>query len=128
MINYVMVGSNRFEEAVAFYEAILIAMGATRVGGTERYMAWGWGIGTPMFIVTRPFDGQPANVGNGCMVAFDVDSPATVDKLHAQVLSMGGTTEGDPGPRGEHIYAAYWRDLDGNKCNFICYPKMTAGT
>jgi hypothetical protein len=24
-------------------------------------------------------------------------------------------------PRGEQIYAGYWRDLDGNKGNFICY-------
>jgi hypothetical protein len=127
MINYVMVGTNRFDEAVAFYEVLMTEMGATSVGGTDRYFGWGWGLGTTMFMVTRPFDGDPASIGNGCMVAFDVDSPELVDRLHARVLQLGGSSEGDPGPRGEHIYAGYWRDLDGNKCNFICYRQKSPG-
>lgn len=116
-----MVGSNRFEQAVAFYESLLADLGATRVYATDRSVGWGWGIGTAMFIVCRPFDGKPASIGNGCMTAFDVATPELVDRLHAKVLSMGGSSEGDPGPRGEHVYAGYWRDLDGNKFNFICY-------
>jgi hypothetical protein len=121
MINYVMVGTNRFEEAVAFFDALMIDMGATRVYATQQNVAWGWGIGTPMFIVTRPFDQQPATLGNGSMVAFDVETAERVDALHATALALGGTSEGDPGPRGEHLYVGYWRDLDGNKFNFICY-------
>ncbi|HZQ63487.1 MAG TPA: VOC family protein, partial [Casimicrobiaceae bacterium] len=27
--------------------------------------------------------------------------------------------EGKPGPRGDGFYAAYFRDLDGNKLNFF---------
>ncbi len=123
MINYVMIGTNRFDQAVAFYDALMSSMGATRVYATERNVGWGWGIGTPMFIVTQPYDQRPAARGNGAMVAFDVETPEQVDSLHAQVLALGGTSEGDPGPRGEHLYAAYWRDLDGNKFNFICYKQ-----
>jgi hypothetical protein len=126
LINYVMVGTNRFDAAVAFYDALLTAMGATRAYATEKNVGWGWGIGTPMFIVTRPFDQQQASVGNGAMVAFDVATTELVDALHAKVLTLGGTSEGDPGPRGEHLYAGYWRDLDGNKFNFICYTQMGA--
>lgn len=125
MINYVMMGTNRFEAAVAFYDALMAEMGATRAYATEKNAGWGWGMGTPMFIVTRPFDQGPATVGNGCMVAFDVATPELVDALHAKVLALGGSSEGDPGPRGEHLYAAYWRDLDGNKCNFICYRQKS---
>lgn len=121
MINYVIVGTNRFEEAIAFHHAILTEMGAERVYATEKSVGWGWGLGTAMFIVGRPYDEQPATVGNGSMVAFDVESPTRVDALHARVLALGGTSEGDPGPRGQGMYAAYWRDLDGNKFNFICY-------
>lgn len=123
MINYVMIGTNRFEQAVAFYDALLTQMGATRVDGTERYVGWGWGIGTPLFIVNRPYDQRPATTGNGSMVAFDLETPEQVDAMHAKVLALGGTSEGDPGPRGEHLYAGYWRDLDGNKFNFICYKR-----
>lgn len=125
MINYVMVGTNRFEEAVAFYDALMTAMGATRAYATEKNVGWGWGVGTPMLIVTRPFDQRRATAGNGAMIAFDVETPEQVDALHSKVLALGGTSEGDPGPRGEHLYAGYWRDLDGNKFNFICYRKQS---
>ncbi len=125
MINYVMVGTNRFEAAVAFYDALMTDMGATRAYATERSVGWGWGIGTPLFIVTRPFDQQRATIGNGCMTAFDVATAEAVDTLHAKVLALGGTSEGDPGPRGDQVYAGYWRDLDGNKFNFICYRQAS---
>jgi hypothetical protein len=125
MINYVMVGTSRFDQAVAFYDALMTEMGATRAYATEKNVGWGWGMGTPMFIVTRPFDQQPATIGNGSMVAFDVDTTELVDALHAKALALGGTTEGDPGPRGEHLYVGYCRDLDGNKFNFICYKQKT---
>jgi len=128
MINYVTIGTNRFEAAVAFYDALMSAMGATRAYATEKNVGWGWGIGTPMLIVTPPFDQRQATAGNGAMVAFDVATPEQVDALHAQVLALGGTTEGDPGPRGEHLYAGYWRDLDGNKFNFICYRQKSPAT
>lgn len=126
MINYVMVGTNRFEAAVAFYEALLADMGATRVYAAERSVGWGWGVGTAMFIVCKPYDGQPAGVGNGSMIAFDLQSPGQVDALHARVLALGGSSAGDPGPRGEQVYAGYWRDLDGNKFNFIHYRQSAA--
>jgi hypothetical protein len=44
MINYVMVGTNRFDQAVAFYDALLTAMGATQAYATEKNVGWGWGI------------------------------------------------------------------------------------
>ena len=125
MINYVMVGTNRFEQAVAFYDALLTDMGATRAYATEKNVGWGWGIGTPMFIVTRPFDQQPATIGNGSMVAFDVESAELVDSLHSKAVALGGTSEGEPGPRGEYLHVGYCRDLDGNKFNFICYKQKS---
>jgi hypothetical protein len=124
MINYVMVGTNRFAEATIFYDALMTDMGATRVYATERNVGWGWGIGTPMFIVTTAFDKQQATIGNGSMVAFDVETAELVDALHSKALALGGTNEGDPGPRGSHLYVGYCRDLDGNKFNFICYKQI----
>jgi catechol 2,3-dioxygenase-like lactoylglutathione lyase family enzyme len=121
MISYVMAGTNRFDAAVAFYDALLTDMGATRAYSTEKNVGWGWGIGTPMFIVTTPFNQQQATFGNGSMVAFEAESAESVDALHAKALALGGTSEGDPGPRGEHLYVGYCRDLDGNKFSFICY-------
>jgi predicted lactoylglutathione lyase len=44
-----------------------------------------------------------------------------VDAVHQKALELGGTDEGPPGPRGDSgFYAAYFRDLDGNKLNAFC--------
>jgi len=121
MISYFMVGTNQFEAAVKFYDTLMTAMGAEKVNSTDRFAGWGWGIGTPMFIVTIPYNQQPATYGNGTMISFEAESPEQVDMLHAKVLELDGTNEGAPGMRGDNMYVAYCRDLDGNKLNFIHY-------
>jgi predicted lactoylglutathione lyase len=55
------------------------------------------------------------------MTAFAVLKREQVDELHRLALSLGGTDEGAPGPRGEGFYAAYFRDLDGNKLAVTCF-------
>jgi len=63
----------------------------------------------------RPFDGEPATVGNGTMVALAAKSWRQVDAFHAAALSQGGTSEGAPGLRPHYqpdFYAAYVRDPD----------------
>ncbi|MES2603584.1 MAG: VOC family protein [Pseudomonadota bacterium] len=121
MLSYFTVGTNNLPAATRFYDALMADMGATKVSEFERGTAWGWGIGTPMFIIMTPFDQNPATVGNGTMVSFDATSPEQVNALHAKVLAMGGSDEGAPGMRGEALYVGYCRDLDGNKMNFIHY-------
>ena len=59
----------------------------------------------------------PATVGNGVMVALQAASRDQVRRLYDIALANGGTCEGPPGPRGGPFYAAYFRDLDGNKLN-----------
>jgi predicted lactoylglutathione lyase len=52
------------------------------------------------------------------MATLICESRAQVSAVHAKALDMGGRDEGAPGPRaGEDsgVYAAYFRDLDGNK-------------
>ena len=121
MISYLMVGSNDLPGAVKYFDALMEDMGASKVYETGTSAGWGWGVGTPMFIVANPYDKKTATVGNGSMVSFSADSKEKVDSFYAKALKLGGTSEGEPGLRGETLYAAYFRDLDGNKFNFICY-------
>ena len=124
MIGYVTLGTNDLERAAGFYDALLAEIGAGRFMENETFVAWAVSPGAPGLSVTRPFDGNAATVGNGVMVALAVDSTEKVDRLHARALELGGSDEGAPGPRGEDgFYAAYFRDLDGNKLNAFC---MTA--
>jgi catechol 2,3-dioxygenase-like lactoylglutathione lyase family enzyme len=120
MIGYVMVGTNDFPKAVAFYDELLKDIGAKRFMESDRFVAWGSSPKHAGFSVTLPYNKEPATVGNGCMTAFAVEKPEQVDALHKRALELGATDEGAPGSRGGGFYACYFRDLDGNKLNFFC--------
>jgi predicted lactoylglutathione lyase len=120
MIGYVTLGTNDLPRAAAFYDALLAEVGVKRLMDFGRGYAWGSSMGRPMLGIMKPYDGQPATVGNGVMVAIGVDSQEKVDRLYRKALELGGKDEGPAGPRGGSFYAAYFRDLDGNKLNCFC--------
>ena len=120
MIGYVTLGTNDLPRAAAFYDALLSGIGAKRFMENEQFIAWSASQEQAGVALTRPFDGKPATVGNGTMVALVAESPEQVQAMHAKALSLGATDEGAPGPRGEGFYAGYFRDPDGNKLNIFC--------
>jgi catechol 2,3-dioxygenase-like lactoylglutathione lyase family enzyme len=117
MIGYVTVGTNDLPRAAKFYDAIAAEMGTARMMEFETFIAWGTPGGGAGVAATKPYDGQPATVGNGVMVGFEAQDNEQVDRLYAIALANGGSDEGAPGSRGDGFYAAYFRDPDGNKCN-----------
>ncbi|WP_417469183.1 VOC family protein [Maricaulis sp.] len=119
MIGYVTLGTNRFEEAAAFYDALLAELGAARTMQGESFIAWAGG-DAPGISIILPEDGEPATVGNGSMIGLVLDSPQAVDALHARALALGAADAGAPGRRSAHFYAAYFRDLDGHKYLVYC--------
>ena len=122
MIGYVTLGTNDIDRAARFYDALLGEIGAKRMMQTDRFVVWFVAPDKPALGVFKPFDGKPATVGNGVMVALVVDSPAKVDALYKKALELGATDEGAAGPRGiPGFYAGYFRDPDGNKLNFYCF-------
>lgn len=70
-----------------------------------------------MLFVIKPADGKAATVGNGVMAALPAKDTAQVDRIYKLAMSLGAKDEGPPGDRGGGFYAAYFRDLDGNKLN-----------
>jgi catechol 2,3-dioxygenase-like lactoylglutathione lyase family enzyme len=117
MIGYVTIGTNDIERAARFYDQLLAEIGAKRFMETDTFIAWAVSPDAPALSVTRPFDGKPATVGNGVMVALLMDGKNKVDAFHRKALELGATDEGAPGPRGGGFYAGYFRDPDGNKLN-----------
>lgn len=117
MIGYVTLGTNDLARAAKFYDALLAEIGGKRAMESDRFVSWSAGQNAPSLGVIKPHDGKAATVGNGTMVALVVDSSAKVDALHKKALSLGGKDEGAPGTRFGTFYAAYFRDLDGNKLN-----------
>jgi catechol 2,3-dioxygenase-like lactoylglutathione lyase family enzyme len=121
MIAYTTLGTRDLDRAAKFYDEVLAVIGGKRTMEDEQFIAWDKGDGGAGLGITWPFDKQPATVGNGTMVALQAESREQVDKLHAKALELGGTDEGAPGERGPGFYAAYFRDLDGNKLNVCCF-------
>ena len=125
MIGYVVLGTNDLPRAKQIYDTLLAEMGVSRLmefGG--RGYGWAASMEHPMLCIMTPYDGEPATVGNGVMAGISVASQDLVDRIHSKALELGGKNEGDPGSRaegGEGFYAAYFRDLDGNKLDVFCY-------
>lgn len=119
MIGYVTLGTNDLARAAKFYDELLTGMGATRAMESDRFIGWAAGAGSPMLLLIKPNDGQPATVGNGVMVALHAGSNAKVDEMHARAMALGAKDEGAPGSRGGTFYGGYFRDPDGNKLVFF---------
>ena len=119
MIGYVTLGTNDLQRSGAFYDQLLAEFGAKRRLESERMIFWSNGRGPSVALMT-PYDKQAATVGNGVMVALNVDSTAKVDAVHSKALELGGKDEGAPGKRTDTFYGAYFRDLDGNKLAVFC--------
>ena len=119
---HVAVGTNDLEKARTFYDSVLDTLGLKRIADLGEAGAI-WGVDKPSFFVMKPVDGEPASAGNGVTVSFEAPSRAAIDAFHAAALSAGGTDAGLPGTRdwAPNAYAAYVRDLDGNKLTAYCF-------
>lgn len=117
MIGYVTLGTSDLARAAVFYDAIAAELDTPRMMEFDGFIAWGKPGGAAGIGLTKPFDGNPASVGNGVMVALEAKDKDQVHRLYDIALANGGTCEGPPGPRGDTFYAGYFRDPDGNKLN-----------
>ncbi|MBF78133.1 MAG: lactoylglutathione lyase [Pseudomonadales bacterium] len=132
MFSYITLGTNDLPRATVFYDAVMAALGISRVQtpGEDDWHGWaGWGYyqdkGAKELALwlCEPFDGRAASVGNGVMVAFAAPDWASVRAFHAAALASGGSSEGEPALRPQYnpdFYSAYIRDPDGNKLAAVC--------
>ena len=129
IISHVSVGSNRFDQAVQFYDVVLASLGCRRI--MEHPGAVAYGRLYPEFWVQTPIDGKPASVGNGTHFGFVAPSKEAVHAFYEAALSAGGTDDGAPGPRpeyGEPYYGCFVRDLDGHKIEAVFWDMALVDT
>jgi len=132
MFSYVCLGTDRPQQSVPFFDAVMAALGHGRCDTSSEadWGGWcGWGTYTEegareiALWLCPPFNGQPANAGNGNMVAFQASRWRQVDAFHAAALRHGGTSEGPPGLRLQYnpdFYATYVRSPEGHKLAVVC--------
>lgn len=127
MLSHVFLGITDFDRAFDFYAPLMASLGL-QLKFSDRGKPWaGWTAPDsprPLFVIARPFDGQPAAAGNGQMTALMAPGRAAVDQAHAIALAHGGACEGAPALRPHYhpdYYGAYFRDPDGNKLCVCCH-------
>jgi catechol 2,3-dioxygenase-like lactoylglutathione lyase family enzyme len=113
-IGYVCLGTSDFDRACNFYDAFTAELGGKKLFPTPHGVMYRLGAG-PMIMVTRPYNDEASHPGNGTMLAINVDAQEDVARVYSKAISLGATSEGEPGPRGAFGDFAYFRDLDGNK-------------
>jgi len=102
MIDHIGFEVSDLRRSARFYDAVFFALGARRMHSTEHAIAYGHD-GPLVWIVVR---GR---------------APAAA---HAAGLANGGADDGAPGQRpqyGKGYYAAYLRDPDGLRVEFVSH-------
>ena len=119
ILNHISIGISDLEKAVSFYDAVLETLSINRTHYIENAAA---AYGERFeFWIGHPIEGR-ATSGNGVHVALNAPSKDAVMRFYQTALELGGQCEGQPGPRpeyGETYYAAFVRDLDGNKLEAV---------
>ncbi len=110
MLSHVFVGITDFDRAFAFYSGVMKALGL-ELKFSDPGVPWaGWkqpAADRPLFLIGHAYDGEPANPGNGQMIALLADSRDLVDLSYAAAMANGGSCEGQPGLR-PHYHPHYY--------------------
>jgi catechol 2,3-dioxygenase-like lactoylglutathione lyase family enzyme len=123
ILSHMTLGVADLARAMSFYDTVLGELSIARGKSGDGFAGWGSGH-EGGFFVTRPLDGKAASVGNGVSVSFLAPSRNAVDRFFAKAIALGAVDEGKPGLRPNYhanYYAAYVRDLDGNKIAAVCH-------
>jgi catechol 2,3-dioxygenase-like lactoylglutathione lyase family enzyme len=124
MIDHVSIAVRDLAAATAFYEAVLAPLGFARL--ETRALTVGFGKTYAEFWLNLRTDMAPIAPDSGGHVCLRARSTDSVDAFHAAALAAGGASDGAPALRqqhGEGYYAAFIRDLDGNRVEAVTFVK-----
>lgn len=99
MISHVTLGTNDLDRAAAFYEPIMSVLGNPRVPfeRSDPFIMWRRpGDDRPLVALTRPFNGEPHDPGNGQMLALLAPDRESVDAGHVCGRSGRRGSQGTP--------------------------------
>jgi catechol 2,3-dioxygenase-like lactoylglutathione lyase family enzyme len=124
MIDHVSIPVRDLERAARFYDAVLATLGYARLEARRDTVAFGKRYAE--FWLNHRADMVALPADSGAHVALRAASSDMVDAFHAAALAHGGTSDGAPGLRPQHgevYYAAFIRDVDGNRIEAVTFLK-----
>jgi catechol 2,3-dioxygenase-like lactoylglutathione lyase family enzyme len=125
MLDHVSISVRDLAAAAPFYDAALGALGHAPLPADGDRLRYGTrnsaeDDGHTYLSVVEGADGAGATRH----WAFRAITRGQVDAFYAAALAAGGSDDGPPGPRSEYhpdYYAAFVRDLDGNRLEAVCH-------
>lgn len=124
MFTHVSIGVSDFSRALAFYDAVMDALGHQRLFGEEADGFMAYGPPECFFIINTPLAperGTP-KASNGSHLCFAAQDADMVRAFHATALAHGGRDDGPPGLRPHYAadyFAAFILDPDGHKIEAV---------
>ena len=126
MIDHVSLQVRDLRRAAAFYEAVLAPLGYRRM--VERETQVGFGKRYPeIWLNARPNEPEVSE-NTGAHLCLRAPDEASVSAFHLAAMKHGGSDDGAPGPRAAAqtpYFAAFIRDLDGNRIEAASFPPPT---
>ena len=123
MIDHISIAVRDLKKAEAFYVAVLAPLGFSKMREWPD-AAVGFGKKHPEFWINKRA-GMPRVVDDsGVHICLRAPDTASVDAFHAAALRAGGSSDGQPGLRPHYnlrYYAAFVRDLDGNRIEAVTF-------
>jgi catechol 2,3-dioxygenase-like lactoylglutathione lyase family enzyme len=123
MLDHVSIGVSDLERSARFYELTLAPLGLTKL--VTRPATIGFGKTYPEFWINLRPNMTRVAADSGCHVCLRAKSTGAIDDFHAAALKAGGVSDGAPGLRPHErvkYYAAFIRDLDGNRIEAVTFP------
>jgi catechol 2,3-dioxygenase-like lactoylglutathione lyase family enzyme len=126
VIDHVSLGVADLDRAARFYQSVLGAIGFAKL--EVRPATVGFGKSYPEFWLNhRPAMGT-VSADAGMHVCLRARTTGAVDAFHRAALAAGGSDDGAPGLRPHRTggyYAAFVRDLDGNRIEAVTFVTNT---
>jgi catechol 2,3-dioxygenase-like lactoylglutathione lyase family enzyme len=122
MIDHVSLAVADLDRAARFYEAVLATIGFAKLEVREKTV--GFGKRYPEFWLNHRPAMAPVAAESGAHVCLRAPTTVAVDAFHAAALAAGGGSDGAPGLRPHRTgayYAAFVRDLDGNRVEAVTF-------
>jgi catechol 2,3-dioxygenase-like lactoylglutathione lyase family enzyme len=129
MIDHISIAVSDLAKSAAFYESSLAPLELMKL--VDRSPATvGFGRKYPEFWLNARVHLAPQPQTTGIHICLRAPSERAVSQFHANALSQGGKSAGEPGPRHAAFttyFGAFIFDPDGNKIEAVFFPKPSGG-
>jgi catechol 2,3-dioxygenase-like lactoylglutathione lyase family enzyme len=123
MIDHISIAVGDLGKAEAFYAVVLATLGFSKMREWPDATI-GFGKKHPEFWINKRAGMSRIADDSGVHICLRAPDAASVDAFHAAALKAGGSSDGEPGVRERYdprYYAAFVRDLDGNRIEAVTF-------